>query len=87
MKNVGGIDRALRIIIGLCGIGLSAYLYLNPTLALIPATMLQLLPQATWMIVIGAIGAVMLFTGLVGFCLLYVPFGLSSCAVKAANKK
>jgi|GEM_PF-169016 hypothetical protein len=87
MRNVGGIDRVLRIIVGLVGIGFAAYLYLNPTLAIVPAAMLQLLPQATWMIIAGVIGVVMLFTGLLGFCLLYVPFGLSSCAVKAGTKK
>ena len=28
---------------------------------------------------LGALGAVMLITGLINFCPLYLPFGLSSC--------
>jgi hypothetical protein len=80
MNNVGGIDRVLRILVGVAAIGFAIYMYLNPTLALIPSVMLQWLPQATWMLVIAVIGAVMLLTGLIGFCLFYLPFGLSSAA-------
>ena len=31
----------------------------------------------------GAIGAILLFTAAVGWCPLYLPFGLSTCATKS----
>ncbi len=54
--NVGGIDRALRIIVGLAVIGWGIY-------------------AKNWL---GAIGVIPLFTGLIGWCPLYLPFGLST---------
>lgn len=79
MQNVGGIDRILRGMIGLLGIGAALFFYLNPAVAL-PAVFLNLMPQMTWVIVFGILGTVLLFTSIVGFCALYVPFGWSSCA-------
>ncbi len=55
-QNVGGIDRILRIVIG---IALIAWGYMA---------------QNWW----GAIGIIPLFTALVGWCPLYLPFGLST---------
>ncbi|HHI77513.1 MAG TPA: DUF2892 domain-containing protein [Gammaproteobacteria bacterium] len=55
-QNVGGIDRILRIVIG---IALIAWGYVE---------------QNWW----GAIGIIPLFTALVGWCPLYLPFGLST---------
>ncbi len=55
-QNVGGIDRILRIVIG---IALIAWGYTA---------------QNWW----GAIGIIPLFTGLVGWCPLYLPFNLST---------
>ncbi len=60
-QNVGGIDRILRIVVGLALIALAA----TGTVGL-------------W----GYIGAVPLVTGLVGWCPVYVPFGLKSCRAK-----
>ena len=57
--NVGGIDRVLRIILGVIMISAGVYLH-------------------SWW---GAIGAIPLLTGLIRWCPLYMPFGLSSCAV------
>lgn len=54
--NVGGIDRALRIIVGLAVIGWGIW-------------------AKNWW---GAIGVIPLFTGLIGWCPLYLPFGLST---------
>ena len=54
--NVGGIDRVLRIVVGLALIGWGIY------------------ARNCW----GAIGAIPLFTGLIGWCPLYLPFGLST---------
>lgn len=79
MQNVGGVDRVLRVIIGLLGIGVALFFYLDPAMAL-PAVFLSLMPQMTWIMVFGVVGLVFLFTGVVGFCALYVPFGWSSCA-------
>jgi len=58
--NVGGIDRTLRIVLGLALLG-AGYYYKN------------------WW---GLIGLVPILTALVRFCPAYLPFGLSTCAVK-----
>lgn len=55
-KNVGGIDRIIRIILGLTLIGWGVF------------------AQNWW----GAVGIVPLFTGLVSWCPMYRPFGISS---------
>lgn len=60
--NVGGIDRILRIIVGLALIGWGVY------------------AQNWW----GAIGIIPLFTGAIGWCPAYLPFGLSSNKEKEA---
>jgi len=54
--NVGGIDRILRIIVGLAVIGWGIY-------------------AKNWL---GAIGVIPLFTGLIGWCPLYVPLKFST---------
>ncbi len=58
--NVGGIDKILRIIIGLAIIG-AGIMYNN------------------WW---GAVGAIPLLTGLMGWCLPYALFGMSTCKIK-----
>lgn len=63
---MGTIDRALRVIVGLALI-----LWASP---------FSFAPSAwSW---IGWIGVVPLLTGLVGWCPVYVPFGLSTCPLK-----
>ena len=57
--NVGGIDRIVRILVGLAVIGWGVY------------------AQNWW----GVIGAVALLTGLIGWCPMYLPFGLKTCKV------
>lgn len=57
-KNVGGIDRGLRIAVGL---GLLSLVFVGP--------------QTPW----GWIGVVPLFTGLIGWCPAYLPFGIKTC--------
>ncbi len=54
--NVGGIDRILRILVGLAVIGWGVY-------------------ANSWL---GAIGLIPLVTGLLGWCPLYLPFGLNT---------
>lgn len=63
MCNVGGIDRALRIIVGL---GLISLVFLGD----------RFIGQNT---VWGWVGLVPLLTGLFRFCPAYLPFGLKSC--------
>lgn len=54
--NVGGVDKILRIVVGLVIIGWGFM-------------------QQNWL---GAIGAVPLLTGLIGWCPAYIPLGFSS---------
>jgi type IV secretory pathway TrbD component len=56
LKNVGGIDRTLRILVGLALMAWGLY-------------------AENWL---GAIGVVLLVTGLVSWCPVYLPFGLST---------
>jgi len=60
--NVGGIDRILRIVLGLVIIGAGIML-------------------SSWW---GAIGAVLLVTGLIGWCPPYAMLGMNTCKTKQA---
>ena len=60
MKNVGTIDRSIRIIAGIAIIGAGLYY------------------QNWW----GAIGAVPLLTGVMGWCPPYALFGWNTCSTK-----
>lgn len=62
--NVGGIDKIIRIIVGVVILVLG-FVY------------------ASWW---GLIGLIPLFTGLTGRCMLYVPFGISTCKTESENK-
>lgn len=62
-KNVGGIDKNLRLLLGIAIIVIG---YLN---------------NSWW----GAIGIVPIFTSLIGWCPLYVPFKLSTLTKKEKN--
>ena len=55
-KNVGSVDKVIRVIVGL-------------------AIILWGIFDKNWL---GLIGLVPLFTALSGFCLLYLPFGIST---------
>ncbi|HFE39594.1 MAG TPA: DUF2892 domain-containing protein [Gammaproteobacteria bacterium] len=59
-QNVGGIDRKLRIVLGLAIIG-AGVMY------------------GSWW---GAVGAVPLLTGLMGWCPPYAIMGMSTCKIK-----
>ncbi len=63
MKNEGGIDRIIRIVVGLAIIGWGVY------------------AQNWW----GAVGAVPLFTGLIGWCPAYTLLGIKTCPMKKEN--
>lgn len=60
-RNVGKIDRIIRVLLGLIIIAVGIYF------------------NSWW----GAIGIIPLFTAAIGWCPLYVPFGLSSCSTKS----
>jgi hypothetical protein len=62
-KNVGGIDRVVRIVAGL--IILSLFFVVDQNYRM-------------WALV----GLVPLFTGLVGWCPAYLPFGISTCKMR-----
>ncbi len=64
-KNVGGVDRSLRVVVGL--------VLLAFALGLFGSSSYQ------W---IGWIGVVPIFTGLIGWCPAYLPFGMSTCRIK-----
>ncbi|WP_022941809.1 YgaP family membrane protein [Psychromonas hadalis] len=64
-KNVGGIDRGLRVGAGIVMIAVGFYF------------------QSWW----GVIGLIPLFTGTIGWCPAYLPFGISSCACEKEQKK
>ncbi len=61
-KNMGTIDKIIRISIAV----LIAILYFTKVLT------------GTWAIILGVLGAVFLVTSLIGFCPLYLPFGIST---------
>lgn len=68
--NVGGIERPVRIVLGILLIGIGAFAALPPVGVGIALTM----------------GAIALITGAVGFCPLWSLFGINTCAVGAAKK-
>lgn len=68
-KNVGPVDRALRLIVGI-------------VLIVLAITMLGATDGAVAGIIAVAAGAVMLLTAALGFCPAYLPFKMSTCKVK-----
>ncbi len=62
--NVGGLDRAVRLVVGLTL--LAAGLWMRVAAASSQGT------------VIAVIGLLILASGLTRFCILYVPFGIST---------
>jgi hypothetical protein len=61
--NVGGVDRVLRVTLG-------AILFLGGVLLLIGTTRLG--------VILVVVGGLALLTGIVRFCALYIPFGIST---------
>ena len=62
-KNVGTIDRVIRVVLAI----VLGYLYFSGTVT------------GALGIILLIIGVILLFTGLVGFCALYKPLGISTC--------
>ena len=67
-QNMGTLDRVIRIVLA----AVVAVLYFAHLLSPVAA------------IVLGVLAVVFLATGIVGFCPLYLPFGLSSKRKRAA---
>lgn len=64
--NVGGVDRVLRIVVGLVLIGVYFFFPGN----------------AWWAIVALIVGIIALLTGLTSTCPLYSVLGISTCSMK-----
>ena len=65
-KNMGNVDRGLRIIIA----------------AIIVVLFFTNIITGTLGIVLLVLAGIFLLTGFISFCPLYAPFGLSTCSVK-----
>ena len=61
-KNMGTIDRIIRLSLAV----LVAILYYTDVIS------------GTWAIILGILAVVFLATSLIGFCPLYLPFGIST---------
>lgn len=68
-KNMGSIDRTIRIIIALV---IAVLFYTNVI-------------SGTLGYVLLALGAIFLLTSFISTCPLYIPFGLSTCKMKEKN--
>lgn len=69
-KNVGLIDKIIRIIIAV----VIAYL--------LYAKMIT----GVWAIVLAVVGVIMILTTVIGFCPLYVLFGIKTCPKKTGEE-
>lgn len=69
--NVGGLDRALRIIAGLALLILGIFV----------------IKSSGWMIASIILGAVLFLTGLLRFCALYLICGANTCPIKTSAPK
>ncbi|HPG12118.1 MAG TPA: DUF2892 domain-containing protein [Chitinophagaceae bacterium] len=67
-KNMGNADRIIRVLIA----AVFAYLYFSGTVT------------GTLGLVLVILGGIFVLTSLVGFCPLYAPFGMNTCAKKSS---
>lgn len=68
--NESMLDRFVRAVVGLVGIGLWVFGYLT----------------GVWAVVAVVVGAVLLLTGLLGFCPLYAALGIGTAPKKPAKR-
>ena len=69
--NVGGIERPIRIVVGILAIGLGAFAGLPPI--------------GTGVALVA--GTIMLVTGAIGFCPVWTLLGINTCPVQPGGKK
>ena len=69
--NVGGVERPIRIIVGLALLALASF---------------AALPMG-WMIAFYVLGTVALVTGAIGFCPAWSLMGINTCEVNTTRKK
>ncbi len=67
VKNVGGVDQKVRLLVGLLAIGIALLVSGLPTWATMT---------------LGAVGVIALITGLIGYCPLWTVFGINTCSLK-----
>lgn len=65
-KNMGMVDKGIRILVAI----LVAVLYFTGTIS------------GTAAIILGIVAVIFLVTSFVGTCLVYLPFGINTCATK-----
>lgn len=70
-KNVGGLDRIVRLVVAVVLVALSYFKVVEGNLAT----------------VFYVLAGIFVFTSLVNFCPLYTIFGLNTCKVKFDDKK
>ena len=68
-KNMGLLDKSIRVIVGV----IIAALYFTNVIS------------GTWAIVAGVLAAVFFLTSAISFCPLYAPFGIKTCKVDKQN--
>ena len=69
--NVGGIERPIRIVLGILLIGIGAFADLPPV--------------GTGMMLIA--GTIALVTGVIGFCPAWALFGINTCPMNAGKRQ
>lgn len=68
--NVGGVERPIRIVVGIIALGIGAFAGLPPV-----GTGVALV-----------VGTIALVTGVIGFCPLWTVFGINTCPITSGKK-
>ena len=68
--NVGGVERPIRIVVGVIALGIGAFAGLPPV--------------GTGVALVA--GTIALVTGAIGFCPLWTLFGINTCPVTSGKK-
>jgi hypothetical protein len=71
MANVGGVDKLIRIVLGI---------------ALLAAGVFHVV-AGSWAVAAYVFGAIALATGLIGFCPAWAVFKVNTCSVRNAHPK
>ena len=70
-SNVGGIEKPIRIVIGILALGIGAFAGLPP--------------MATGVALV--VGTIALVTGVIGYCPLWAILGLNTCPTAPSDKR